>query len=92
MGGYPINPVWIVPRGRKAKYILLCDCSRSMSSYADTFLQFAYALTKCTSNVEVFLFSTKLRKITEQFTTSKHGEFPVITLLGDEWGGGTCIR
>lgn len=90
-GGYPIQPIWVGPKKQKAKYILLCDSSRSMAAYADTFLQFAYALTKCTSHVEVFLFSTKLRKVTEQFTTCKQGEFPVLTVRGDEWGGGTCI-
>ena len=91
MGGYPIKPVWVGPDKHKADFILLCDSSRSMSSFSEPFLQFAFAMTKCKSDVEIFLFSTKLRKVTEQFTTSKQGEFPVLTVFEDEWGGGTSI-
>ncbi|MCZ2258186.1 vWA domain-containing protein [Sporosarcina sp. G11-34] len=91
LGGYPIKPVWTGPVKQKANFILLCDSSRSMSSYAEPFLQFAYALTKCSNNVEVFLFSTKLRRVTDQFKKAKQGEFPVLTIVGDEYGGGTRI-
>lgn len=91
LGGLPIKPVWTGPTKEKANFILLCDSSRSMSSYAAPFLQFAYAMTKCAHNVEVFLFSTKLRRVTDQFKRTKQNEFPVLTIKGNEWGGGTCI-
>lgn len=90
-GGYPIKPVWTGPKKQNAAFILLCDSSRSMSSYADTFLQFAYALSKRTHHVEVFLFSTKLRRVTKQFAGCKRGDFPLFAVRGNEWGGGTCI-
>lgn len=91
LGGFPIKPVWTGPTKEKANFILLCDSSRSMSSYAEPFLQFAYAMTKCTPNVEVFLFSTKLRRVTDQLKRTKQDEFPVLTIKGNEWGGGTRI-
>ncbi|MHA6261323.1 vWA domain-containing protein [Sporosarcina sp. CAU 1771] len=91
LGGYPIKPVWTGRSKEKANYILLCDSSRSMATYAQPFLQFAYAMTKNAANVEVFLFSTKLRRVTDQFNRTKHDDYPILTMNGSEWGGGTCI-
>ena len=91
LGGYPIKPVWTGPVKQKADFVLLCDSSRSMASYTEPFLQFAYAMTKCTNNVEVFFFSTKLRRVTDQLKRTKQDELPVLTIKGNEWGGGTCI-
>ncbi|KMY55787.1 hypothetical protein AC623_19135 [Bacillus sp. FJAT-27231] len=90
-GGFPVNPVWKGPKKLNAKFVLLCDGSRSMSAYADPFLQFAYALTEYTRHVEVFLFSTKLKRITPQLQKGSNGQLPVLTVFQDEWGGGTRI-
>ncbi|MGC8227628.1 vWA domain-containing protein [Pseudobacillus badius] len=90
-GGFPIKPVWKGRSKTNARFVLLCDGSRSMSSYADQFLQFAYALTACTRHVEVFLFSTKLKRVTPQLKSGKHGQLPVLTVFENEWGGGTRI-
>lgn len=90
-GGYPINPVHTGPISEKSSFILLCDSSRSMATYSKIYLQFAYALMQYSSKVEVFLFSTRLRRVTDQITTSKRGAFPVLHVQENEWEGGTCI-
>ena len=61
-----------------------------MSSYAYRFLQFAYALSAYAKDIEIFLFSTKIKRVTEQLL-ERGSDFPVLHQLGDSWGGGTCI-
>ncbi|MFD1705358.1 VWA domain-containing protein [Siminovitchia sediminis] len=89
-GGYPVHLYWKNRKRHSAKFVLLCDASRSMSIYAQRFLQFAYALSTCTKHVEVFLFSTKIKRVTEQLL-ERRADLPVLNQLGDSWGGGTCI-
>ncbi|MBD8004113.1 vWA domain-containing protein [Bacillus norwichensis] len=89
-GGYPVRLYWKKRKRQGAKFVLLCDASRSMSSYAHCFLQFAYALSKYTRHVEVFLFSTKIKRVTDQLL-ERRIDLPVLKQLGDSWGGGTCI-
>ncbi|MFL0364760.1 VWA domain-containing protein [Pseudobacillus sp. 179-B 2D1 NHS] len=90
-GGVPAAPVWKGRKKVKAKFVLLCDGSRSMAAYTDQFLQFAYAMTECTRHVEVFLFSTKLKRVTSQLKKGRGGQLPVLTVFENEWGGGTRI-
>ncbi len=89
-GGHPVHLYWKKRKKQGAKFVLLCDASRSMSLYAHRFLQFAYALSKFTKHVEVFLFSTKIKRVTDQLL-DKRTALPVLSQLGDSWGGGTCI-
>lgn len=88
--GYPVHLYWKNRKSQSARFVLLCDASRSMSSYAHRFLQFAYALSAYSRNVEVFLFSTKIKRVTDQLLNPRSG-LPVLNQLGDSWGGGTCI-
>lgn len=90
-GGFPVDPVWKGRKKTKARFVLLCDGSRSMAAYTDQFLQFAYAMTECTRHVEVFLFSTKLKRVTSQLKKGRGGQLPMLTVLENEWGGGTRI-
>jgi uncharacterized protein with von Willebrand factor type A (vWA) domain len=62
-----------------------------MAPFAGRFLQFAYALTRKARRVEVFLFSTQIRRITDQLRMDGKGRLPTLTGLGMEWGGGTRI-
>ncbi|WP_185830436.1 vWA domain-containing protein [Siminovitchia terrae] len=89
-GGYPVRLYWKKQKRQGAKFVLLCDASRSMSLYAHCFLQFAYALSNYTKHVEVFLFSTKIKRVTDQLL-ERRADLPVLSQLGDSWGGGTCI-
>jgi hypothetical protein len=91
-GGDAIFPAWKGHPLRKARFVLLCDTSRSMAGAAERFLQFAYALTCCpAARVEVFLFSTRLRRVTRLLYAGQGGRLPALMLPGAEWGGGTRI-
>ncbi|VEF49303.1 VWA containing CoxE family protein [Bacillus freudenreichii] len=89
-GGDPVSLYWKKRKKKGAKFVLLCDASRSMSLYAHRFLQFAYALSEYSRHIEVFLFSTKIKRVTDQLLDRRAG-LPVLNQLGDSWGGGTCI-
>ena len=89
-GGYHVHLYWKKRKKQGAKFVLLCDASRSMSLYTQRFLQFAYALLKCTKHVEVFLFSTKIKRVTDQLL-DKRTDLPALSKLENSWGGGTCI-
>jgi uncharacterized protein with von Willebrand factor type A (vWA) domain len=90
-GGDMVLPVWSGFRRRQARFLLFCDGSRSMAPVAERFLQFAYALTRKADRVEVFLFSTRIRRVTDQLRMDEKGRLPTLTGLGMEWDGGTRI-
>jgi uncharacterized protein with von Willebrand factor type A (vWA) domain len=90
-GGEMVLPAWSGPSRRQARFLLFCDGSRSMSPYAGRFLQFAYALIRKARRVEVFLFSTDIRRITDELRRDARGRLPSLTGLGAEWDGGTRI-
>jgi uncharacterized protein with von Willebrand factor type A (vWA) domain len=90
-GGDMVLPAWSGCRRRQARFLLFCDGSRSMAPFAERFLQFAYALTRKADRVEVFLFSTKIRRVTDRLRMDAKGRLPTLTGLGMEWDGGTRI-
>jgi len=87
------EPFELIMKGKvkkQASFCLLCDTSRSMRATIEQFLQFAFALTKLHASVEVFLFSTDLVRVTEQFYEAAEVT-PILEINDKEWGGGTCI-
>lgn len=89
-GGEAIKPAWLGHPLRKPRFVLLLDGSRSMAGYSDRLLQFAHALSQRSSRVEVFVFSTELKRVSSSLRRSK-GQAPSLTNLGEAWGGGTRI-
>jgi uncharacterized protein len=89
-GGEAIKPAWLGHPLRKPRFVLLLDGSRSMAGYSDRLLQFAHALSQRSSRVEVFLFSTELKRVSASLRRTK-GQAPSLTDLGEAWGGGTKI-
>jgi uncharacterized protein len=89
-GGEAIKPAWLGHPLRKPRFVLLLDGSRSMTGYSDRLLQFAHALAQRSSRVEVFLFSTELKRVSTLLRRAK-GKAPNLTDLGEAWGGGTKI-
>lgn len=90
-GGCPVDPARSGHRKQKARFLLLCDGSRSMTPYAGAFLQFAYALNCHTKHIELFLFSTRLRRVTPLLRKARPPNMPSFKELGAEWSGGTRI-
>lgn len=91
LGGYAIDPAKIDRQKTKTRFILLCDGSRSMASYTPLFLQFASALHHETTHMELFLFSTDVKKVTHLLAKEDPSHMPTLTNLRSEWGGGTRI-
>lgn len=89
-GGEPIVLSRLIRKRTDARFIFLCDASRSMSETSSKFLSFAHALVHCSKNAEVFLFSTKLKRVTRQLKQNR-SQNPVLQVRGKEWGGGTRI-
>jgi len=89
-GGEAMHPAWLAHRHRTPRFVVLLDGSRSMQAHSDRLLQFAYALRMRCSRVEVFVFSTSLKRITRELGQSVR-ERPGLCDLGESWGGGTRI-
>ncbi|HET7579047.1 MAG TPA: VWA domain-containing protein [Bacillales bacterium] len=90
-GGLMVEPAWSGHPKREAAFVFLCDGSRSMLPYAETFLPFVSAMVRESNKTEAFLFSTRLRKVTPFLRASRRARVVALTDLGMEWGGGTRI-
>jgi len=89
-GGELLRPRWRARQRRTARFVVLIDGSRSMGMQADMALHVASALAATTPRVEVFTFSTTLRRITGDIrrAAGRTGRLP---RLASAWGGGTRI-
>lgn len=79
-------------RSRQRPLIVIADISGSMEKYADLFLVFAHAAQRRLDQVEVFTFSTRLTRVTEELRRrdTKSALAKVSTAVED-WSGGTKI-
>ena len=90
--GEPMLLAWRSPRIKPRPLVLLCDISGSMERYSRAALSLAYAAQRGAKRVEVFVFATRLTKITRQL----RGHDPDLALdrvlhSVDDWSGGTRI-
>jgi uncharacterized protein with von Willebrand factor type A (vWA) domain len=90
-GGEVLSPRWLRRPRRTPRVVLLIDGSRSMSEYAPTALQLAVAVAASTLRVEVFTFSTALRRVTTDVRRAAAGETRRLERLHHAWAGGTSI-
>jgi uncharacterized protein with von Willebrand factor type A (vWA) domain len=90
-GGEPLRPRWLARPNRQPRFIVLVDGSRTMSQHALTALKLASALGRATSRVEVFTFSTALRRVTIDLQRVSIGVSQRLQSLAQAWGGGTTI-
>lgn len=72
--------------------VVLCDISGSMENYSRLLLQFLHALRGSYENVESFVFSTRLTRITRQLET-RDVELALREVANTvlDWSGGTRI-
>lgn len=91
-GGEVAHPHWKGHPRRNPRFLLILDGSRSMTPHTALMLQFAYALTLRARRVEVFFFSTALRRATPELRRMvRSGRTGPLPGFGAAWGGGTNI-
>lgn len=91
-GGMPLELRRRKRKERMRPLVLICDISGSMDRYARLLLRFVHALKHGLDVVEVFVFSTRLTRITRQLR--KRDVDRAITEVVDaveDWSGGTRI-
>lgn len=77
---------------RQRPLVVMADVSGSMERYAELFLVFAHAARRRLRQVEIFTFSTRLTRITEEMT--RRDTKSALSLVGEavsDWSGGTMI-
>lgn len=91
-GGVPLE---LRRRRRKEKMrplVLICDISGSMDRYSRLLLQFVHALEHGLDNVEVFVFSTRLTRITRELRKRNvDSAIEQVVKSVHDWSGGTRI-
>ena len=91
-GGEIIDLVFQKQERQKLRLVLLCDVSKSMDLYSRFLVRFLYAFQNNYKQIETFVFSTSLHRITRQL---QHGSFSeILEELADTvpgWSGGTQI-
>jgi hypothetical protein len=77
---------------RSRPVVILMDISRSMKDYSRILLHFFYILSVRPSPVEVFVFGTRLTRITDQLNHKQPRQaLSKASQHMDDWGGGTRI-
>ena len=91
-GGEPFELRRRERRERDRPLVVLCDISGSMEAYARLFLPFAYTLQNATDRLEVFVFATRLTRITRELAR-RDVDLALRTASARiaDWGGGTRI-
>ena len=84
-GGEPLKLHYRARLPRAPRVVLLLDGSRSMAPYAALLLRYASALSVRSRKVEVYTFSTELKRFTPQLRAGLR------VATGTSWGGGTRI-
>ncbi len=91
-GGEALDWRWFQRTTRPRPIILVCDVSGSMEQYTRFILRFAHALTRSGAPVEVFVFGTRLTRITRELR--RHHPDDALRRVAHkvmDWSGGTRI-
>lgn len=77
---------------KRRRLVVLCDISGSMDRYARVLLQFLYGLSRSLEQVEAFVFSTRLTRITRPLQRRDIDEaLDDAAQTVHDWAGGTRI-
>ena len=68
--GVPYSLAMRGPRHKPRPLVLLCDISGSMAPYTRMLLHFLHTLRREVGHAEVFVFGTRLTRITRQFASA----------------------
>lgn len=91
-GGEPLDLIFKNKKNRKQRLVVLLDVSGSMDKYSFFLLRFVCALKEHFRQLEAFIFSTELRRITDLLQAK--GLAATLRLLAqkaDNWSSGTKI-
>jgi uncharacterized protein with von Willebrand factor type A (vWA) domain len=91
-GGEALQWWWLRRTTRPRPIVLVCDISGSMERYSRFLLRFAHALQRSGAPVEVFVFGTRLTRITRELRARSPDA--AIRQVADrvvDWSGGTRI-
>jgi uncharacterized protein len=91
-GGDPVELARKRRKIAKTKLVVICDVSGSMDIYSRFLLQFIYAVQHTFADVESFVFSTQLTRVTEYF--EEQDIYEALDTISHEvldWSGGTRI-
>ena len=90
--GEPFERAWRSRGSRHRPLVLLLDVSGSMAPYSRALLQFAFAAMAAGRRVEVFVFGTRLTRVTRTLRTRNPDRaLHEIGRLVRDWEGGTRI-
>lgn len=91
-GGVPLHLSWQSRKIKQRPFVLIADISGSMEKYGRLLLQFFYSVSHSVSQVECFVFGSRLTRITHQLKL-KNIDRAVDEAAGDvvDWSGGTRI-
>ena len=91
-GGEALQWRWLRRTERPRPIVLVCDISGSMERYSRFMLRFAHALQRSGAPLEVFVFGTRLTRITRQLRTrSPDAALRRVAEKVVDWSGGTRI-
>ena len=89
-GGVPYALSWRGPRNKPRPLVLLCDISGSMAPYTRMMLHFLHILRREVGHAEVFLFGTRLTRITRQLKVRDVDvALAEVSSQVQDWSGGT---
>jgi len=91
-GGETLRWRWLGRTVRPRPIVLVCDISGSMERYSRFMLRFGHALRLSGARVEVFVFATRLTRITRQLAV-KSPDAALLRVAEKvvDWSGGTRI-
>jgi uncharacterized protein with von Willebrand factor type A (vWA) domain len=91
-GGEALRWRWLRRTERPRPIVLVCDISGSMERYSRFVLRFAHALQRSGAPLEVFVFGTRLTRITRQLRVrSPDAALRRVAEKVVDWSGGTRI-
>ena len=91
-GGEALRWRWLKRTERARPIVLICDISGSMERYSRFMLRFAHALRRSGARLEVFVFGTRLTRITRQLRIrSPDAALRLVAEKVEDWSGGTRI-
>ncbi|MDQ3427562.1 MAG: VWA domain-containing protein, partial [Gemmatimonadota bacterium] len=91
-GGEALDWRWLRRSLRPRPIVLVCDISGSMERYSRFMLRFAHALQRSGAPLEVFVFGTRLTRITRELRVrSADAALRQVSERVVDWSGGTRI-